>query len=209
MHSTLCPQPLSQDIRPTSELAKYPLTCFIRLLTPWLHLLPLRLFHNMSLPFPSLLWWCCHGDGSGEMNSPSPFTSWNDAFLFLLRTTDSSSVLHQAAMWLLFQWESSSPLFPARMLSPEFFCTETLKPQYLIAYLVKTIFRPPYHYFKRFPSSGIPPPPTAPATSIATKGKVSFLQETQFSSPPRRLSRHVHWVTKQGFGKQSTSTSLY
>lgn len=99
---------------------------------------------------------------------------------FLIRTMDSLSVLHQAAMWLQFQWEASSPLFPTRMLSPEFFCTETLTSPYLIAYLVKTIFRPLYHLSKRFPSSGIPTPRTATTTSKATKVNVSFLMKLSF-----------------------------
>lgn len=181
MHSTLCLQPLSWDIRPTaSEPEKYPLPRFIRLLTPQLYLPMLCLFHNMSHPFPSLAWWCCHGDGSGEMNSPSPVTSRNYTLVFLIRTMDSLSVLHQAAMWLQFQWESSRPLFPTRMLSPEFFCTETLTSPYLIAYLVKTIFRPLYHLSKRFPFSLIPPPRTAITTYKATKVNVLFLMKLSF-----------------------------
>lgn len=150
--SALHPLPIVLLPRPPVwylRACKAPLT-FYKPPTPWFYLLLLCLFHSSSHLLSSLSWWCCHGDGSDEINSPSPVTSRNYAFLFLIRAMGSLSDLHQAVMWRQLQWKFSGSFF-TRMLPPEFFCTEILKSPCLIASLVKTIFRFPYLLSISFP----------------------------------------------------------
>lgn len=97
-----------------SRTSKAPLTPFMSLLLPGLTCLCSASSTTCLIHFLVLLWWCCHGNGSGEINPPSPVTCRNYAFLFLIRTMDSLSVLHQAVMWLQLQWKFSSPFLSTK-----------------------------------------------------------------------------------------------